>query len=379
MNELLTRRKLEILHNIEDERSEFQRDVHRIIYSDAFRRLRHKTQVFFIPLNDHISTRMEHVLYVAEAASSVARRLGLDEDLTRAIAYGHDIGHAPFGHHGEGVLSEILKENDFDFRFSHEIQGLKVVDHIAGLDRHEGPAGLNLTFAVRDGIVSHCGEDKSTILTPMDPIKKDLELILMTNKKEKNQDVPVTKEGCIVRIIDKIAYAGRDIEDALTAELIDIDIINEGLSDEIKLLGAINGEIVGSLLNDLTKNSQNGSVGLSVDFGHALQNVIEWNYQNIYEHEKVKRYKKQINRGIKMLFYQLMDDLITTNRLQEKKDSLPKPINTNIYKVLEDFINAVNYLPTEKNEIILLDFIAGMTDNYMIRCIKEMFLPDSIV
>lgn len=379
MIELLTSRKYKVPQNEGEERSPYQRDVHRIIYSDAFRRLKHKTQVFFVPLNDHICTRMDHVLCVAEASTSVARRLGLDEDLTRAISYGHDIGHAPFGHHGEIVLSEILKDKGFAYKFSHEIQGLRVVDSIATLDRYDGPSGLNLTYAVRDGIVSHCGEDSSTRINPMDPTKKDLDHILATNTKSKDQDIPVTKEGCIVRICDKIAYVGRDIEDALVAGLISEDRIKIELSNEIGLLGSINGKIVGSLLRNLIQNSQNSFIGLSEEHGQALNNIMKWNYQNIYNHETVKRYKEQVSRGIKMLFDQLMEDLDYTNRLNNKTNTLPKPGTTNVYKVLKVFMKEVNYSPADRNEIILIDFIAGMTDNYLIRCIKDLFLPESIV
>jgi len=141
-------------------RSEFQRDVHRIIYSQPFRRLRHKTQVFFLPHNDHICTRLEHVIHVSSASRTIARHLGLNEDLTEAIGLGHDLGHAPFGHHGEYVLSQLAKEYHLETIFQHEIQGLRVVDKLAELDR-ELTAGLNLTFEVRDGIISHCGEDFS--------------------------------------------------------------------------------------------------------------------------------------------------------------------------------------------------------------------------
>ena len=142
-------------------RTEFQRDVHRIIYSQSFRRLRHKAQVFYFPQNDHISTRMDHVRFVASAARTVARCLGLNEDLAEAIGLSHDIGHAPFGHQGEKFLCEIIdccpRLKKIIPEFSHEVYGLRVVDSIAKRDR-ERP-GLNLTWEVRDGIVSHCGED----------------------------------------------------------------------------------------------------------------------------------------------------------------------------------------------------------------------------
>ncbi len=161
-------------------RNEFQRDIHRIIYSQPFRRLRHKTQVFFLPNNDHICTRIEHSLHVASASRTVARRLGLNEDLAEAIGLGHDIGHAPFGHHGEDVLKQLAKDKGLTVTFQHEMHGLRVVDSLAELDREPKP-GLNLTYEVRDGIVSHCGEDFSREIVP-ELNYKELESI--SNRRE---------------------------------------------------------------------------------------------------------------------------------------------------------------------------------------------------
>ncbi len=174
-------------------RMDFQRDVHRIIYSQAFRRLRHKTQVFFFPRNDHVCTRMEHVLHVASAARMVARSLGLNEDLAEAIGLGHDIGHAPFGHEGEEILTGIIAKDKALHAvmpgFSHKINGLRVVDKIAKLDRE--PPGLKLTWEVRDGIVSHCGEDRSTRTLKPYRGDKDLDNI----KRREDAGNPTTHRG----------------------------------------------------------------------------------------------------------------------------------------------------------------------------------------
>ena len=198
-------------------RTDFQRDTHRIIYSQSFRRLRHKTQVFYFPQNDHVSTRLDHVLLVASAARTVARCLGLNEDLAEAIALAHDIGHAPFGHQGEEILSKIIEKNQKLKKempvFQHEVYGLRVVDKIAKRDR-ENP-GLNLTFEVRDGIISHCGEDyKSYKLMPSKNVK-----ILENIHNREEAGLPTTMEGCIVRLVDKVAYFGKDIEDALETKI----------------------------------------------------------------------------------------------------------------------------------------------------------------
>jgi dGTPase len=351
-------------------RNEFQRDIHRIMYSDAFRRLRHKTQVFFIPNNDHICTRMEHVLHVAEASSTVARKLNLNDDLTRAIALGHDLGHAPFGHHGESVLSEIMKTHNIGSGvFSHEVHGLKVVDKIAQLDRQTGP-GINLTYAVRDGIISHCGEDLSNNISPSEPNKK-LEKIF----DKKKAGLPISYEGCIVRITDKIVYVGRDIEDALKAKLFTEDDINSELHDIQKILGNVNGQIVGKLIGNLIENGKKNEIKLSDDFDIALKKLIDWNYNHIYKTEIVEKYKTQTTRGVIKLFEQLVEDLESTAGLTKNEEQLPK---ITIYETLNEFINHVDYQKTEDYKIIVLDFIAGMTDNYLMDCISEMFLPKPI-
>ena len=349
-------------------RTEFQRDIHRIIYSQPFRRLRHKTQVFFLPNNDHICTRIEHSLHVASASRTVARQLGLNEDLAEAISFGHDIGHAPFGHHGEDVLKQLAKDKGLSVTFQHEMHGLRVVDRLAELDR-EPKSGLNLTYEVRDGIVSHCGEDFSREIVPESNYK---ELESISNKAEVL--MPCTFEGCIVRVVDKIAYAGRDIEDALVAGLIKEDAIPRDIMD---VLGKNNGEIIGTLLKDLIDycTSNSDRVGLSNEKHSALDKLITFNYNEIYGHPDVEKFKKQATRAIEELFDRLVDDLCKTQRLTTDKDKLPE---TSIYDVLKAFIKKIDYTADEPNELIVLDFIAGMTDNYVVHCLDEIFVPKAI-
>jgi len=193
-------------------RSEFQRDYTRIIHSRAFRRLRQKTQVFISPRNDHLCTRLEHSLHVASVATTIARALRLNEDLVQAIAVGHDLGHAPFGHAGERVLDVLAKKKDLSF--AHELHGLRVVDKLDS--PYENHVGLNLTFAVRDGIVCHYGEGFEKELRP----DQDKAPSCLT-KTVRGQSRPTTLEGCVVRWADKIAYLGRDLEDAITLKLLD--------------------------------------------------------------------------------------------------------------------------------------------------------------
>lgn len=348
-------------------RTPYERDAHRIMYSDAFRRLRHKAQVFFIPDSDHICTRIEHVLHVAAAACTVARNLGLNADLTNAIALGHDIGHAPFGHHGEAVLSGIAKKHGINAdSFQHEIHGLRVVDRLARLDREAGP-GLNLTYAVRDGIVSHCGEDSGTALVPANPTTKRLEDI--TNKKAASP--PATHEGCVVKLVDRMVYAGRDIEDALQAKLVTQKQIDAELGSVQRILGNNNGEIVNTLVSNLIKTSgEKEQIALSSEIAEALTTLIEWNYKTIYSHPEVGHYKRNIERGIKHIFSQLLDDLTETARFTK-----PTTDDAEVYHVFQRFVRESKYRQEDRDEQIVLDFIAGMTDNYLIRCVSDLFVP----
>lgn len=192
-----------------DIRSPYERDYTRILHCLAYRRLKHKTQVFFNIDNDHICTRMEHVQHVESVSCTIAKYLGLNVDLTKAIATGHDLGHAPFGHEGEVELSEIRKEYGLD-KFWHERNGLRVVDKLELLENDKrNYFNLDLTYAVRDGIISHCGEVDENGIKPRD-IAIDLNTFCTSGEHQ-----PFTWEGCVVKISDKIAYLGRDIEDAV--------------------------------------------------------------------------------------------------------------------------------------------------------------------
>lgn len=197
----LSHRKFEI-------RSEFERDYNRILNCTAYSRLKHKTQVFFATNNDHVCTRMEHVNIVASVAKTIARALGLNVELVEAIAFGHDVGHAPFGHHGETIIASIMQQENFPDVFWHEKNSLRMIDHIETLPNSRGEhENLALTYAVRDGIVCHCGEVDENYLKPR---KEFVDLEAM----KKGQYMPYTYEGCVVKICDKLGYIGRDIEDA---------------------------------------------------------------------------------------------------------------------------------------------------------------------
>lgn len=219
--EKLTERTSELYSRNDDVRSPFARDYTRILHSLAYRRLKHKTQVFFNIDNDHICTRMEHVAHVESVSHTIAKCLGLNDELTKAIAMGHDLGHAPFGHQGETVISE-LSEKYLEEKFWHEKNGLRFVDKIELLeDNYKKSKNLDLTYAVRDGIISHCGEVDENGLRPRD------ELIDLNIFTRPGQYQPATWEGCVVKISDKIAYIGRDIEDAINLGFLDETTKNE--------------------------------------------------------------------------------------------------------------------------------------------------------
>ncbi len=208
-------RECPLYHRDTDIRSEFERDYTRIIHSNSYKRLKHKTQVFFSPENDHICTRIEHVTHVESISYSIANYLGLNTELTKAIAVSHDLGHSPFGHSGEKILSSFSKR-DLGTPFWHEKNGLDLVDSIELLeDNEKNRQNLNLTYAVRDGIISHCGEIDEN------GIKPRLEVINLADYVRPNQFSPYTWEACVVKVADKISYVGRDIEDAITLGILD--------------------------------------------------------------------------------------------------------------------------------------------------------------
>ncbi|MCK5564450.1 MAG: HD domain-containing protein [Planctomycetes bacterium] len=356
-------------------RTEFQRDIHRIIYSQSFRRLRHKTQVFYFPQNDHVSTRMDHVLFVASAARTVARCLGLNEDLAEAIGLAHDIGHAPFGHQGEKFLKEeIIHKNETLTKtmqgFSHEIYGLRVVDKIAKRDREE--PGLNLTWEVRDGIISHCGEDFTTC--KLIPGSKDKNLCEIKNREDAGY--PATLEGCIVRLIDKVAYCGKDIEDAIAAEVIKESDVPVKINEK---LGKTNGKIIGSFLESIIKESHNKDyIAMSREYGDLLHSLIDFNDSNIYHSDESERYGKQARQSVRLLFADLKEVYLKTDKFQDFEKDNKTPC---VHKIFAEYVEDMRgiYEKSDPDELVVLDFIAGMTDSFVVRSFQELFIPQATV
>lgn len=359
-DEILTKRKFE---RIEDVRGAYFRDLTAILHSYPFRRLRGKTQVFFSPRNDHICTRMEHSLHVASIASTIAKALKLDTELTWAIGLGHDIGHPPFGHLGEKIISEkILKDNSF----THEKYSYRVLTKLTNYGK-----GLNLTYAVLDGILYHCGEKFEKSISPnknINDMEKDIKSTCQL------QSYPSTFEGCIVRMSDKIAYVGRDLEDALTLKLISINDIPQKVKDT---LGYKNSQIIDTLVKDCIENSlKTQAICFSDKIYETFLELIEFNYKKIYLHEKLKIFEKNFTMILLTIFNYLSEIYLkygfSFEKYLKEKNFLAIRFSDFIKKMYE-FYNSEE----EKDSIYspVIDYIAGMTDSYAIESAQEILLP----
>ena len=355
-------------------RSEFERDYTRIIHSTAYRRLKHKTQVFFSPENDHICTRIEHVTHVESISYTIAKNLGLNTELTKAIAVAHDVGHSPFGHEGEKILSEI-SNRDLGISFWHEKNGLELVDNIELLeDTERFKQNLDLTYAVRDGIISHCGEIDENCLKPRE------EFIDLNDYKFPNQYAPYTWEGCVVKISDKISYLCRDIEDAITLKIFkDIpgeeDIIN-------------NTNLINNLIYDLCENSSpEKGLCLSENALNLMNRIKAFNYKYIYASNRIKpstRYFRVVINEIYNLLKSMYDGQNTLNKLNDVSDIYPNLCKGFINFITDyyDFDNRENI--RLKNKVLfsidnekdfykaIIYYISGMTDNFAIEIYNEI-------
>ena len=363
-------------------RTDFDRDYTRIINCDAYRRLKHKTQVFFAPQNDHICTRIEHVNLVESISHTIGNYLGLNTELTKAISTAHDLGHSPFGHQGEKILSEIA-EREIGERLWHEKNGLHFVDNIELIKDYEGiKRNLNLTYAVRDGIISHCGEVDDNGLIPRD------EYIDVTKDYTyPNQFSPYTWEGCVVKVADKISYIGRDIEDAKKMKLLsDKDI--ERLDKVTENVRINNSNIINYLVVDLCKNSSpKKGICFSKEAFETMNAIKQFNYDKIYRNEKINptvRYfkvlmteifytlkkewngkstifnLKRMKRYYPNLSYEFVNWLSEYSLTDDRKPELYN--NKVIYNLenLEDYCRAI------------IDYMSGMTDNYIVQVYNEI-------
>lgn len=296
-------------------RSPFQVDRDRILHTKSFRRLMSKTQVFIAPAGDHYRTRLTHTLEVTAISRTVARALALNEDLTEAIGLGHDLGHPPFGHTGEHALDEILTER-FGRRYLHNQQSLRVVDVL-----EKDGQGLNLTAETRDGILNHTGEH-----------------------------LPSTLEGCIVRIVDRVAYINHDIDDALRAGLLEWGDLPRG---PIRLLGATGSERIDRLVHDLVESSHahGSAIVQSEEIGAAMHELRTFMFDRVYLSAENNADKQRVSELMPRLVEHYIcnpDDLPLLPGALERGDDLPQRVT---------------------------DYIAGMTDRYCLRKFRELFLP----
>ncbi len=338
-------------------RQSFAQDADRILHSRAYTRYIDKTQVFSLIDNDHITHRVLHVQMVSRIARTVGRFLGLNEDLIEAIALGHDIGHPPFGHEGERILNSLCSQYGLP-GFQHNIESVQFLDKVEKKGR-----GWNLTLQVLDGILCHDGEARTTRMAPVR--QRDFsgfdQLIIDKQRDPMTVLLPMTLEGCVVRLCDTIAYIGRDIEDAIELGLIDRYAIPEQCG---MLLGESNGTIVYTLVADLIENSvgvrtaQPGDtasdwVGFSEKISAALLELKAFNYKNIYMNTIFKPDFAKIHVCYATLFAYYLDQLTT----EVQSDQVGKSL-------MQSFSRS--YLDSQPPAAIVRDYIAGMTDNFFL-------------
>jgi dGTPase len=343
----------------EDEmRTRFAVDRDRILYSGAYRRYHGKTQVFSFTnlIDEEMTNRNLHIAYVSQISRTIGKYLGLNTELIEAIALGHDLGHAPFGHDGEKALSNACVEHGIG-HFHHNIESLHIVDHISRKGR-----GLNLTFPVRDGIISHDGEVHNTLLKPeMDKTEARIDDYIREKQAGRNFNwMPATLEGCVVRITDTIAYIGQDIEDAIRYNL----LRREDLPPEVtRRLGSTNSQIIDTLIKSVIVNSHDQDwIAFDDETSHYLLELKKFNYKHIYTDENVKKSNQIIYRTMGLMFDKYLGDIQAGNRSS---------------KVFKHFLDhkadayREGFSPAEQ----VRDFIATMTDRYYNEEIKDHLLP----
>ena len=332
-------------------RGPYSRDRDHILYSGSFRRYIGKTQVIYFSasFDEQLSNRSIHTLQVSQIARTIGKALKLNLDLIEAIALGHDLGHAPFGHDGEEILQEICQEKNIGM-FFHNIHSLRIVDKLA-----DACKGMNLTFQVRDGILSHDGEVNEKYLKP-DRNKTEGDLIEYCQKKSLGGEMqiePVTLEGCVVRMSDAISYVGQDFEDAIRVGILKKGELPEGVK---RKLGESNTEIINSLVTDIIINSYNhDEIIYSSDIAEKVFELKQFNAKRIYRNPKLKAKKTKLRASFKYLFDKFLNDI---NRGDEDSLVFKEWIFNRGENKGADYVT--NYLP----EQMVVDYIASMTDRY---------------
>ena len=334
-------------NEVEDMRPSFFHDIDRILYSLSYTRYLDKTQVFTHAENDHLSRRMTHVQFVSKIARTIGRALNLNEDLIEAAALGHDLGHTPFGHVGERILNQISLENNEGY-FNHNIQSVRTLMYV-----ENNGLGSNISIQVLDSIMCHNGE---FIQDKYEPKKKTKEKFLKEYKNsyiDESQNkklVPMTLEGCVVRISDVIGYIGRDIEDAVRLGILKKEEIPNNITN---VLGTTNSEIINTIVLDIIKNSYDKPyITMTKEVFNAIKELKDFNYKSIYAKANTKEQIEFYEKQFRFLFNTYLKHL--NENIKEEK----------IFKV---FINEMDklYLENNSNERIVIDYIAGMTDDYL--------------
>ena len=335
--------------NKDDIRTPFFRDIDRIIYSLAFIRYQDKTQVFSKISHDHVAKRMIHVSFVSKIARTIGRALGLNEDLIEASSLGHDLGHVPFGHVGEHILNDISVSHNEGY-FNHNIESVRNLMVLENYGK-----GLNITLQVLDAIMCHNGE---FALGEYHPIKKNKEEFLKEyyeSYQDKNilaKMHPMTLEGCVVRVSDLIAYLGRDIDDAVRLNILKREDIPKSITD---ILGSTTKEIVNTCVLDIINNSYDKNyIKLSQKVYNAVVELMNFNYKHIYNNALSKEEKEELKSMFELLFNTYLNDLKTNN----EKSPI---INSYLKNMVKE------YKENNTHERIVIDYIAGMTDDYFLR------------
>ncbi len=348
------------LRNAEDDiRPSFFHDSDRIIHSYCYSRYIDKTQVFYLVENDHITHRVLHVQLVSKIARTIGRFLNLNEDLIEAISLGHDVGHTPFGHDGERIISGFLQEQG-EGVFEHNVQSFRLFHDLEAYGK-----GLNLTAQVLDGIICHNGEilkneygcDRNK--TPEKLLTEYRESLGGTFKSK--DMVPMTLEGCVMRISDVVAYVGRDIEDAIILKLVKRDDLPKEITE---VLGGTNKEIVNTLITDLVSNSiDKDSLSFSPAVFEALDRLKKWNYENIYHNPK----KSSQDEKIKAMFRAVLEECL--GELGSGRNV------TTINHWFDSMSN--EYKESTSKLRVVADYVSGMTDDYLMNVYREIVIPKS--
>jgi dGTPase len=337
-------------------RQSFSVDADRILHSLAYARYIDKTQVFYLIKNDHITHRVLHVQLVSKIARTIGRFLGLNEDLIEAIALGHDIGHTPFGHDGERFLSNLCTKNGIGY-FHHNLQSVQFLEKV----ERKG-LGWNLCLQTLDGILCHDGEIHNERLLPATgKTFKNFDAEISAKKSDPQTAlIPMTIEGCLVRMADTVSYIGRDIEDAIRLGLIRRD---ELPAESVAILGNTNGTIVFNLVTDIIRNSyQKPYIAFSPEVSDAVRQLKKFNLEQIYLNSRIKKHTRRIEMLFDMLFETYLEDI----RKRRKFSVI-------FGQFLKDMTD--EYPQSHRPAEIVRDFISGMTDQYFLDQCPEGMRP----